>query len=83
MLFSSCRPLIERLNSDFHFLKNASGSLFNLTENPIKHYLKIGEELKLNPCRQTCCMYYKIEKDVEGIDYCGNCPIKSKLTKLV
>lgn len=69
---------IERLNSDFHFLKNARGDLFDLTENPIKDYLKIGEELTLNPCRKTCCMYYKLEKDVEGISYCGNCPIKNK-----
>ncbi|WP_168733982.1 IucA/IucC family C-terminal-domain containing protein [Metabacillus sediminilitoris] len=73
---------IERLNSDFHFLKNASGNLFNLEENPIKHYLKIGEELKLNPCRKTCCMYYKLEEDVEGIGYCGNCPIKNRQTKV-
>jgi ferric iron reductase protein FhuF len=72
---------IERLNSDFNFLKNVSGNLFNLKENPIKHYLKIGEELRLNPCRKTCCMYYKLEEDVEGIGYCSNCPIKSKQTK--
>lgn len=72
---------IERLNNDFNFLKNASGDLFNLKENPIKHYLKIGEELKLNPCRKTCCLYYKLEKDVGGISYCGNCPIKSRQTK--
>lgn len=71
---------IERLKSDFNFLKNTSGDLFNLKENPIKQYLKIGEEIKLNPYRKTCCMYYKLEKDVEGIGYCGICPIKSKKT---
>lgn len=70
----------ERLNSDFQCLKNASGNLFNLRENPIKHYLKIGEELTLNPWRKTCCMYYKLEEDVEGIGYCSNCPIKNKRT---
>lgn len=70
---------IERLNSDFIFLKTARGDLFNLEENPIKHYLKIGEELKLNPFRKTCCMYYKLEEDVEGIGYCGNCPVKNHL----
>jgi ferric iron reductase protein FhuF len=69
---------IERLNSDFDFLKNASGDLFNLKENPINQYLKIGEELNLNPCRKTCCMYYRLEEDVEGITYCSNCPIKSR-----
>ncbi|MCQ6277456.1 (2Fe-2S)-binding protein [Bacillus sp. V3B] len=73
---------IERVNSDFNFLKNASGDLFNLKENPIKDYLKIGEELKLNPFRKTCCMYYKLEEDVEKIGYCGNCPIKSKESKV-
>jgi ferric iron reductase protein FhuF len=72
---------IERLYNDFNFLKNASGDLFHLKENPIKHYLKIGEELSLNPCRKTCCMYYKLEEDVEGIGYCGICPIKNKQTK--
>ncbi|WP_445505831.1 IucA/IucC family C-terminal-domain containing protein [Niallia sp. 03091] len=65
ILAEECDPIkIERVNSDFHFLKNASGDLFNLKENPITYYLKIGEELKLNPCRKTCCMYYKLEKDV-------------------
>ncbi|NYF26107.1 IucA/IucC family C-terminal-domain containing protein [Sporosarcina sp. JAI121] len=72
---------IERLNSDFNFLKNASGDLFNLRENPIKEYLKIGEEHKVNPCRKTCCLYYKLEEDREGIGYCGNCPIRSKKEK--
>lgn len=72
---------IERLNSDFSFLKNASGNLFDLKENPIKQYLKIGEELNLNPYRNTCCMYYKLEEDIEGIGYCGNCPIKKKQIK--
>lgn len=69
---------IERVNSDFNYLKNVDGDLFNLKENPIKHFLKIGDELTLNPCRKTCCMYYKLEEDVEGIGYCSNCPIKSK-----
>ena len=72
---------IERLNSDFHFLKNASGDLFHLKANPIKPYLKIGEELIINPCRKTCCLYYKLEKNVEGVGYCSNCPIKSKQIK--
>jgi ferric iron reductase protein FhuF len=71
----------ERVHSDFNFLKNANGDLFGLHENPIQQYLKIGEALKLNPCRKTCCMYYKLEEDIEGIGYCGNCPIKKKQTK--
>ncbi len=72
---------LERLNSDFNFLKNASGELFNLKNNPIKHFLKIGDELKLNPCRTTCCMYYKLDGNVEKPSYCGICPIKSKQSK--
>jgi ferric iron reductase protein FhuF len=71
----------ERVYSDFNFLKNAKGDLFGLPENPIQQYLKIGEALKLNPFRKTCCMYYKLEVDSEGIGYCGNCPIKKKQTK--
>ncbi|RSK55996.1 Fe-S oxidoreductase [Bacillus canaveralius] len=73
---------IERLNSDFQFLKNAEGDLFNLKENPIKEYLKIGEELEQNPFRKTCCMYYLLEEDLEGIGYCRICPIKSKLQRI-
>ncbi|OES44779.1 IucA/IucC family C-terminal-domain containing protein [Domibacillus iocasae] len=66
---------IERLKSDFYFLKHATGELFNLNKNPIGHYLKIGEELTLNPYRKTCCMYYKLKEHSEESAYCGNCPI--------
>ncbi len=72
---------IERLISDFDFLKNASGDLIDLTENPIKPFLKIGEELAVHPIRKTCCMYYKLDKNSKEISYCGNCPIKYKQTK--
>ncbi|WP_374717479.1 (2Fe-2S)-binding protein [Neobacillus sp.] len=41
----------------------------------------MGEELKFNPFRKTCCMYYKLEKDFEGRGYCGNCPMNSKQKK--
>lgn len=68
----------ERVNSDFYFLKNSGGDLFNLNDNSIRKYLKIGEEFRLNPKRKTCCMYYKIEKETEGIGYCSNCPLNSK-----
>ncbi|QBP39853.1 IucA/IucC family C-terminal-domain containing protein [Paenisporosarcina antarctica] len=71
---------IKRLTSDFNFLKNASGKLFNLKSNPLKPFLKIGEEHTCNPYRRTCCMYNKLEKS-EGISYCGNCPVKLKQTK--
>ncbi|KON85426.1 hypothetical protein AF332_00080 [Sporosarcina globispora] len=71
----------KRLNSDFNFLKSASGNLFGLKENPLQSYLKIGEELRLNPYRKTCCMYCKLEKDIEEISYCNDCPIKIALEK--
>lgn len=67
--------VINRLLSDFYFLRDTDGHLFNLKENPINRYLKIGEELELNPNRKTCCMYHKLEEDIEGIGYCANCPI--------
>lgn len=68
----------DSIYSDFDFLKNASGELFGLQSNPIQPYLKIGEDHTLNPYRKTCCMYYKLEEDVEGIGFCSNCPIKKK-----
>ncbi|WP_252501601.1 IucA/IucC family C-terminal-domain containing protein [Sporosarcina sp. Marseille-Q4943] len=79
MLANNLDPVTrERVYSDFNFLKNASGEMFGLQDNPIQQYLKIGEALTLNPNRKTCCMYYKLEKDVEGIGYCSNCPLKKK-----
>ncbi|WP_257348616.1 IucA/IucC family C-terminal-domain containing protein [Pseudalkalibacillus decolorationis] len=69
---------VESLYSDFNFLKNTSGEVFGLKDNPLQPYLKIGEELQLDPTRKTCCMYYKLKEDVEGIGYCGTCPIKRK-----
>ncbi|GLB60909.1 IucA/IucC family C-terminal-domain containing protein [Cytobacillus sp. NCCP-133] len=72
---------IERLNSDFEFLKDAQGDLFNLKENPIRQFLKIGFEFEQNSSRRTCCMYYQLEEDIEGIGYCGICPMKSKLKR--
>lgn len=67
---------VYRLKSDYNFLKNASGDVFNLKENPIKSYLKIEESLKLNPYRKTCCMYYKLGENDKG-NFCNICPVKS------
>lgn len=69
---------VEHVKSDFHFLKHAPGEVFGLRENPISQYLKIGDELKLYPTRKTCCLYCKLEDDVEAIGYCSICPLKSK-----
>ncbi|USK83729.1 IucA/IucC family C-terminal-domain containing protein [Peribacillus asahii] len=68
----------QRVDSDFHYLKGASGELFDLLENPISRFLKIGEELHIHPDRQTCCLYYQLKEDMEGIGYCTNCPIGRK-----
>ncbi|MEH6948127.1 IucA/IucC family C-terminal-domain containing protein [Bacillus sp. JJ634] len=68
----------QRLYSDFNYLKGTSGELFDLLENPINRFLKIGEDLHIYPYRQTCCLYYQLEEDSEGIGYCTNCPIGRK-----
>lgn len=54
------------------------GNLFDLQENPLKQYLKIGDELKISPYRKTCCMYHRLEEDVEEIGYCHNCLLRKK-----
>lgn len=78
---------IDKMNSDFTFLKNTSGELFHLKENPIKQYpikqyLKLGEDFKTNPYRKTCCMFYKLKENTEGILYCKACPIGNKKNKM-
>jgi len=67
---------LERINSDFYYLQHANGDLFQLKNNPLTSYLKIGVELKENPFRKTCCLYYKVEEDAEGSGYCDNCPYR-------
>lgn len=66
---------LHRLHSDFNFLKNAPGEVFQLRENPIRPYLKIGEEFQLHPARKTCCLFCKLKENDEGITHCANCPI--------
>ncbi|MCK0471713.1 IucA/IucC family C-terminal-domain containing protein [Halalkalibacter sp. APA_J-10(15)] len=66
----------QSIYDDFLFLKGADGELFQLKENPIKPYLKIGEELHSNPTRQTCCMYYRLKKEGGKVSYCKVCPVK-------
>ncbi|WP_078412060.1 hypothetical protein [Priestia abyssalis] len=40
--------------------------------------LLIGKKIKIYSRDDKNEHYYKLEKDVEGIGYCGNCPIKNK-----
>lgn len=68
----------QQLYNDFYFLKEAEGTLFGTEKNPIKDYLKIGEALKSDPYRKTCCLYFRLEEDLEGIGYCANCLIKKR-----
>lgn len=67
----------QRMISDFQFLKQAGGDLFALETNPLSRYLYLDDEGAV-PVRSTCCMYYRLEKDKEGIGYCGNCPCRKK-----
>ncbi|KYG26079.1 IucA/IucC family C-terminal-domain containing protein [Alkalihalobacillus trypoxylicola] len=67
----------EKYLEDFSYLKNASGTLFGLSDNPLSPYLK-GESEVINgsQCvRKTCCLYYQIEGEKE-MDYCLICPLK-------
>ncbi|MFA9455261.1 IucA/IucC family C-terminal-domain containing protein [Halalkalibacter sp. AB-rgal2] len=66
----------QRIYEDFQFLKEADGVLFQLEENPIKPYMKIGKELQCNPIRQTCCMYYRLKEKSGKVSYCQVCPVK-------
>lgn len=67
-----------RMISDFDFLKEASGELFSLDRNPLSPYLHLETDGSA-PYRQTCCMYYRLKEDKEGIGFCGNCPCRKKL----
>ncbi|MBB6451080.1 ferric iron reductase protein FhuF [Geomicrobium halophilum] len=70
-----------QLTSDFYYLKQADGSLFQWERNPIRSYLKIDPDSTNTHYRQTCCLYHRLEEDPEGIGYCNNCPIGKKSGK--
>ncbi|WP_438348429.1 IucA/IucC family C-terminal-domain containing protein [Paenibacillus sp. FA6] len=72
---------LERLESDFYFLKHANGNMFHLEKNPLTRYMKLSEEQKRNPYRKTCCLYFKLEEAAEGSCYCDNCPYRRNMTK--
>ncbi len=68
----------KQIYQDFFYLNNANGAIFGLKENPISHYIKIGQELENNPCRETCCLFHKLEKKKEALTYCQVCPLPKK-----
>ncbi|UOQ50408.1 (2Fe-2S)-binding protein [Gracilibacillus caseinilyticus] len=67
--------VITNIYEDFHFLIQADAELFGIGSNPLACYLKIGEELKENPQRKTCCLYYLLDKNRGKGNYCVNCPL--------
>ncbi len=69
------QEVVTRIYEDFHFLKDANGAVFGLSQNPIQKYLKIGEELKKYPERKTCCLYHRLDKNRGKGNYCANCPL--------
>ncbi|MCM2676298.1 IucA/IucC family C-terminal-domain containing protein [Alkalicoccobacillus plakortidis] len=58
----------DHVIADFNFLKEASGDLFQLKENPLAPFLHLDTE---TCTRRTCCMYYLMDKN----EYCGVCPL--------
>ncbi|TSB47371.1 IucA/IucC family C-terminal-domain containing protein [Alkalicoccobacillus porphyridii] len=66
-----------QIKDDFHFLKEASGDLFQLKKNPLATFLHLETEACT---RRTCCMYYLMGKN----EYCGVCPLpKEAGTKVI
>ncbi len=65
----------KKVYQDFAYLKNANGTIFGLEENPIRRYMKIGQELEDRPCRVTCCLFHRLEKKKEDLTHCRVCPL--------
>lgn len=59
----------NHVHEDFLFLKEASGELFQLNENPLTPFLHLDTETHI---RHTCCTYYLMGKH----EYCGVCPLQ-------
>ncbi|WP_413377516.1 IucA/IucC family C-terminal-domain containing protein [Alkalihalobacillus sp. 1P02AB] len=65
--------VLNTLSEDFDFLKQSSGKLFGLNENPIAPYL--SDEFGEVKTRKTCCLFHKVEKSLEPNKYCNVCPL--------
>ncbi|WP_208589253.1 IucA/IucC family C-terminal-domain containing protein [Gracilibacillus suaedae] len=67
--------MITNIYKDFNFLSQGDADLFGIGNNPLERFLKIGEELKENPQRKTCCLYHLLDKNRGKGNYCVNCPL--------
>ncbi|MFB8735692.1 IucA/IucC family C-terminal-domain containing protein [Bacillus sp. SL00103] len=54
----------------------SDGDVFKQKQNPFHHSLNLDDSLLETSNRKTCCMYYKLEKKSESLDYCLVCPLK-------
>ncbi|MGG1696266.1 IucA/IucC family C-terminal-domain containing protein [Bacillus zhangzhouensis] len=68
----------QRVQEDYLFLKQAAGDVFGAQQNPFQHSLNLDNSLLETSNRKTCCMYYKLEKKSESLDYCLVCPLEKK-----
>ncbi|KEP28216.1 IucA/IucC family C-terminal-domain containing protein [Bacillus zhangzhouensis] len=68
----------QRVQEDYLFLKQAAGDVFGAQQNPFQHSLNLDDSLLETSNRKTCCMYYKLEKKSESLDYCLVCPLEKK-----
>ncbi|MGE6629970.1 IucA/IucC family C-terminal-domain containing protein [Bacillus sp. NPDC077027] len=79
MMAEETDPLLkERIRDDYLFLKQADGDIFGWADNPFQASLNLDEALLQTGERKTCCMYYKLEKKAESLDYCLVCPLEKK-----
>ncbi|QDI92531.1 ferric iron reductase [Salicibibacter halophilus] len=77
----TCQERKKQLSSDFYYLQDAEGDLFQWDQNPISPYLKSPPDSSATHYRQTCCLYHRLKEDPEGIQFCNNCPIGKKVTR--
>lgn len=68
----------RRVREDYLYLKQAAGDVFGAKQNPFHHSLNLDDSLLVTSNRKTCCMYYKLEKKSESLDYCLVCPLDKK-----
>ncbi|WLP58944.1 IucA/IucC family C-terminal-domain containing protein [Bacillus pumilus] len=68
----------QRVREDYLYLKQAAGNVFGAKQNPFHHSLNLDDSLLETSNRKTCCMYYKLEKKSESLDYCLVCPLDKK-----
>ncbi|MFS0656845.1 IucA/IucC family C-terminal-domain containing protein [Bacillus sp. 179-C3.3 HS] len=68
----------ERIKEDYLFLKQADGDVFGTKQHPFQQSLNLHDGLLETSNRKTCCMYYKLEKKSESLDYCLVCPLEKK-----